>query len=118
MDERCIVDRYCVGSTKFVLRDSLSKDFSAGNDNPRGVDAVVVNRVLGFDRLLRELDCLRAASLRIRLVERRSCARDGDADAVPGVEDLADPADIEFKPVDLAGLEKCFVIEAVAIASA
>ncbi len=32
-----------------------------------------------------------------------------------GIEALADPANVEFEFVDLAGLEECFVIEAFAI---
>src|SRR5262249_14099251 len=80
--------------------------------------SAVINGVFGFDWILGKFDCLRSASLRIWVVERRTGAGDGDADAVAGVEDLADPTDVEFEFVNFGEFEKHLMIEPFAIAGA
>ena len=78
--------------------------------------AGVMDGVRRFHCVLWELDRQRLAGLRIGLVERRTGAGDGDADAMAGVEDLADPAHVKREFGRLAGREQRFVVEALAVA--
>src|SRR5262249_53296094 len=81
-------------------------------------NSVVIDRVLSFDGVLGEVDCQRAACLRIGFIERRPGAGNRDTNPMASVEDLTDPADIECELVDLAGFEQGFVVESFAIAGA
>ena len=52
----------------------------------------------------------------VRFVELGAGAADGDPDAVPLVEDLADPPDVKRDGVDLPGLHEDLFLEAFAVA--
>ena len=52
----------------------------------------------------------------IGFVQWSSGAGDGNPNAVPAIEDLADPADVEANGDDFTGLQEDFCVESFAIA--